>query len=178
MYKNIKFQDFIEKVYMPFKFQYVKKRISVIDFRINPLLEFSNSSIVNLYEEYNELYFFRTHYVTDEYINRTALGYIGYALIYLIRIKERLKIQYGSSIKLDELYNTYNFYNILYIAIYIAIKVIRDDPYKPKSFRNAFLSKHISTKLLLEYELKFLELIDYNINVLESEFNELLEELI
>jgi hypothetical protein len=61
--------------------------------------------------------------------------------------------------------------------MYIAVKVIMDRAYTPKEFRNAFFHKDVSLKLLLEFELKFLELIDYDINVSEKEFEELLGEL-
>jgi hypothetical protein len=177
MFTNINFESFAKKVYIPFKQQYVTKTISKFNFKTNPLLEFTNSSVVIGLNKYTELNFFKIYFVLDNnIIHPTALGYLGYALIYIKRLKERLSMM--PDINYDESLNIYNFYNLFYLAIYIAVKMSMDRAYKPKDFRNAFFHKSVSTKLLLEFELRFLELIDYNLIVSQTEFEEILKELI
>ncbi len=163
--RNIRIDYFIKKIYEPWKFKNVSKEMAY-DPLNNPTFEFTNLSITSKYYYHNELDFFKEYFCVDDIIHENAYMFIICSLIYL----DRLKYKFASTEFDKEIINVYNLHNLLYISIYISTKYLMDKPYTQKDFTKCFFNKGVSLKLILEFELKFLEILNYELYISSEEF--------
>lgn len=171
--QDLSLETFINKIYNPWKVKNVSRGV-IYDIFKNPTFEYTNSSIIPNYSKHTELKHFKKYFcLCDETIHQNAFVFIIYALIYLDRFKEK----FSNSKYMNEIINVYNLHNLLYISIYLASKYVLDYSYKPNDFIRTFLNSHFSAKLLLEFELKFLETIEYKLYISKEEFNNFISTL-